>query len=217
MTGSGPASSAAEGRLSAAPPPGSAVTLVPALDARLLTGVLLWWEAPEGSEVDDRVGLGVDIAPSRARSPEVPVWATVNAPGGDILVLSAVAHGDGETTVTLDGRVAVREPRRRNVRAAAHVDVDLTLGGASNRVTGRTLDLSAGGCRIALESGDEPLPHVVAGEPTDIVIHLDQQNRPHMMGHVHAVRPGGQLVIRFDEVPSTVVEQIERYVYATLP
>ena len=201
-----------------APSTGSAVTLVPALDARLLTGVLLRWDAPEGTEVGAEVRASVDISPSSTRGVEFPAWATVSVPGGDTLVLSARASaGDEPHEVVLAARVAVREPRRQTVRATAHVDVDLTIAGSAGRVPGRTLDLSAGGCRVALEPGDQPLPAVTPGEATDIVIHLDQDTRPHMRGRVHAVRPGGQVVIRFEDVPVSVVEQIQRYVYATLP
>src|SRR5947209_357442 len=127
------------------PAPGTAVTLVPALNARLLTGSLLRWSARHGSEVDDQVTVVIDIAPSMSRGGEFPVWATVNAPGGDTLVLSARARtGDEPHELVLDARVAVREPRRRSVRAAAHVDVDLSLPGTDGRIPGRTLDLSSG-------------------------------------------------------------------------
>ncbi|RKS68040.1 PilZ domain-containing protein [Motilibacter peucedani] len=198
---------------------GSAVALVPVGDARLLTGTLLRWETPApGSPVGTPVTLTVDISPTNARGGAFPVWATVLAAGGDSLVVSAEATPtETSTVVSLTGSVAVREPRRRNVRAAAHVDVDLTVKGIAGRIAGRTLDLSAGGCRVALDTGEQELPAMREGESTDIVIHLDRANRPQMSGHVHAVRPGGQIVIRFDSVPQPVAEQIERYVYATLP
>lgn len=202
------------------PPSGSSVALVPVGDARLLTGTLLSWESTvDGSPVGARISAQVDISPTNARGGSFSVWATVHAAGGDSLVLSAEAHPtETSTIVSLKGSVAVREPRRRNVRAAAHVDVDLTVAGIAGRIAGRTLDLSAGGCRVALDvTDDSQLPEMEEGKPTDIVIHLDQQNRPQMSGHVHAVRAGGQVVIRFEDVPTPVAEQIERYVYATLP
>lgn len=201
------------------PTTGSSVALVPMGNARLLTGTLLRWDSPvPASPVGARVSMTVDISPTNARGGSFPVWATVLAAGGDALVVSAEASPtETSTIVTLEGSVAVREPRRRNVRAAAHVDVDLTVSGIAGRIAGRTLDLSAGGCRVALDAGDEDLPDMREGETTDVVIHLDSQNRPQMSGHVHAVRPGGQIVIRFDSVPQPVAEQIERYVYATLP
>lgn len=210
-----PSTAAAHG----SPAVGSSVALVPVGDARLLTGTLLQWESnAEGSPIGAVVRATIDISPTNARGGSFSVWATVNAAGGDSLVLSAEASPtETSTTVSLEGKVAVREPRRRNVRANAHVDVDLTVAGIAGRICGRTLDLSAGGCRVALDVGDTELPTMRKGESTDIVIHLDQQNRPHMSGHVHAVRAGGQIVIRFDEVPQPVAEQIERYVYATLP
>src|SRR5689334_14194674 len=74
------------------PAAGSAVTLVPALDARLLTGALLRWDAPDGAAVDANITMVVDVSPTRARGGEFPVWATVSVPGGDTLVLSARAH-----------------------------------------------------------------------------------------------------------------------------
>ena len=203
----------------AAPAPGSSVAVVPVGDARILTGTLLGWtEQVGGSPIGSSVRAEVDISPTNARGGVFSVWATMTAANGDSLVLSAEASPtDTSTVVVLEGRVAVREPRRRNVRATAHVEVDLTVSGVVGRICGRTLDLSAGGCRVALDVGDSVLPEMHQGETTDIVVHLDQHNRPQMSGHVHAVRPGGQIVIRFDDVPTPVAEQIERYVYATLP
>lgn len=192
---------------------GTSVTIVPAGDARLLTGTLLWWEPLD----DESVRAGVDIAPtSAAQGGRIKVWATLHAAGGDIMVVSADATG-GESahTLLLSGRVAAREQRRRSVRAAAHVPVDVTWAGAdADRLSGRTLDLSTGGCRVSIEGA---APVIDPGEPTDVVIHLDRYNSPRISGRVHAVRPGGQVVIRFDDIPGSVAEQIERYVYATLP
>ena len=194
---------------------GSSVTIVPAGDARLLTGILLSW-AGTSEPGEMNVRASVDITPTSAHGGPIKVWATMHAGGSDILVLSAdAAAGDVPHTLLLNGRVATREPRRRSVRAAAHLSVDLSLPGADrDMLSGRTLDLSAGGCRLSLE-GDAP--NLDAGEPTDVVIHLDRYNHPRLSGRVHAVRPGGQVVIRFDDVPGRIVEQIERYVYATLP
>ena len=194
---------------------GSAVTIVPSGDARLLSGTLLSWAG--STEVGGpNVQASIDIAPTSAHGAPIKVWATLHADSGDIVVLTADASaGQSEHTLILDGRVAAREPRRRSVRAAAHVPVDLALPGADrDLMSGQTLDLSAGGCRLSLEGDTSELD---AGEPTDVVIHLDRYNRPRVSGHVHAVRPGGQVVVRFDDVPGRVVEQIERYVYATLP
>lgn len=197
------------------PTVGSSVTIVPAGDARLLTGTLLSWTGGVELGTQD-VQASVDIAPTSAQGGRIKVWATFSAGGGDVVVLTADAcAGDSPHTLLLDGRVAAREPRRRTVRAAAHVPVDLALPGAErDMLSGRTLDLSAGGCRLSLEG---EMAELDAGEPTDVVIHLDRYNRPRLSGRVHAVRPGGQVVIRFDDVPGRVAEQIERYVYATLP
>ncbi len=194
---------------------GASVTIVPAGDARLITGTLLQWQE-SGDGIGATVRATVDVAPTRASGGHIQVWATLHAAGGDIVVVSADATG-GETphALMLSGRIAAREPRRRSVRAIAHVPVDLTLAGADeDRLSGRTLDLSASGCRLSLEGTAAKLD---AGEPTDVIIHLDRYNRPRVSGRVQAVRPGGQVVIRFDDVPGSVVEQIERYVYATLP
>lgn len=192
---------------------GEAVTIVPAGDARLLTGTLLWWEedVPAGL-----VRASVDIAPTSAHGGPIKVWATMHAAGGDIVVLSGDASaGDTAHTLLLEARVAAREPRRSRVRAVAQVPVELQWeGGAEERVNGRTLDLSAGGCRLSIEG---PAPALDKGAAANVVIHLDRHNKPRVSGRVHALRPGGQVVIRFDEVPDPVIEQIERYVYATLP
>lgn len=218
LTGAGP--QAARGHRQGAPGApsvGTAVTLVPMGDARLLTGTLLWWQepGPDGAEV----GAGVDIAPTSLRGGPLKVWATLQVTGGDIVVLSADGcPGETPQIMELTGRVAAREPRRRSVRASAHVDVEITVPAAGGRTLGgRTLDLSVGGCRVALETGEDAPTGVKTGQPTDVVIHLDRDNRPRLHGHVHAVRPGGQVVVRFDDVPALVGEQIQRYVYATLP
>ena len=203
---------------SGTPSIGTAVTIVPAGDVRLLTGLLLSWHEP-ASDAGTTVHASVDIAPTSMHGRTLPVWATVQAAGGDTIVLSAEARrGDTPQILDLVGRIAAREPRRRSVRAPAHLDVDLRVEGETVRtLSGRTLDLSAGGCRIALEGGENDAPALDAGQPTDVVIHLDRENRPQMAGYVHAVRPGGQVVIRFEELAPSYVEQIERYVYATLP
>ncbi|NHC15307.1 PilZ domain-containing protein [Motilibacter deserti] len=200
------------------PTVGTAVTIVPAGDVRLLTGLLLSWEEPV-SGADPTVRASVDISPTSMHGQTLPVWATVQAEGGDTIVLSAEARrGASAHILDLAGRIAAREPRRRSVRAPAHLDVDLRVEGETVRtLSGRTLDLSAGGCRIALEGGETDVPSLGTGQPTDVVIHLDRENRPQMSGYVHAVRPGGQVVIRFEELAPSYVEQIERYVYATLP
>ncbi|NHC46258.1 PilZ domain-containing protein [Motilibacter aurantiacus] len=218
QAGSGGSPGGRPGSGSGSPSAGTAVTIVPAGDVRLLTGVLLSWQEP-ASGVETTVHASVDIAPTKMHGEKLPVWATVQAEGGDTIVLSAEARR-GETAHILDlaGRVAAREPRRRSVRAPAHLDVDVRVEGETVRtLSGRTLDLSAGGCRIALEGGEREAPTLDAGQPTDVVIHLDRENRPQMSGYVHAVRPGGQVVIRFEELSPSYVEQIERYVYATLP
>ena len=198
------------------PAVGTSVTLVPVGDVRLLTGTLLWWNE-QAQSASSPVEAGVDIAPTSLRGQTLKVWATLQATGGDTVVLSADARrGDTEHTLLLSGRVAVREQRRRSVRAAAHLDVELTIDGVSgDRLTGRTLDLSAAGCRIALETGTGATPD--PGQVAEVVIHLDRDNQARVTGHIHTVRPGGQIVVRFDAVPNLAVEQIERYVYATLP
>ena len=200
------------------PAVGTAVTLVPVGDVRLLTGTLLWWNE-QAHSASAPVEAGVDIAPTSLRGQTLKVWATMQATGGETVVLSADARrGDTEHTLLLSGRVAVREQRRRSVRAAAHLDVELTIDGVTGgRLTGRTLDLSAAGARIALEPGpgDTTLPN--PGQLAQVVIHLDADNQARVTGHIHTVRAGGQVVVRFDVVPDLAVEQIERYVYATLP
>jgi PilZ domain len=200
------------------PAVGTAVTLVPVGDVRLLTGTLLWW-SEQAESASAPVEAGVDIAPTSLRGQTLKVWATLHATGGDTVVLSADARrGDSEHTLLLSGRVAVREQRRRSVRAAAHLDVELNIEGVGGgRHTGRTLDLSAAGCRIALEpgTGDSTTPD--PGQSAEVVIHLDRDNQARVSGHIHIVRAGGQVVVRFDAVPNMAVEQIERYVYATLP
>ena len=204
--------------LPGSPAIGTAVTIVPAGDVRLLTGQLLSWQEPApGAQATVRAS--VDIAPTSMHGEKLPVWATVQAAGGDTIVLSAEARpGRTPQVLELSGRIAAREPRRRSVRAPAHLDVDLRVEGETVRtLSGRTLDLSAGGCRIAVEGGEGSLPQLDTGQPTDVVIHLDRENRPQMAGYVHAVRPGGQVVIRFEQPAASHVEQIERYVYATLP
>ena len=200
------------------PAVGTAVTLVPVGDVRLLTGTLLWWNE-QAESASAPVEAGVDIAPTSLRGQTLKVWATLQAAGGDTVVLSADARrGDAEHTLLLTGRVAVREQRRRSLRAAAHLDVELTIDGASGgRLTGRTLDLSAAGCRIALEPGVGATTAPDPGQSAELVIHLDRDNQARVSGHIHTVRAGGQVVVRFDAVPNLAVEQIERYVYATLP
>jgi hypothetical protein len=189
---------------------------VPVGDVRLLTGTLLWW-SEQAESASAPVEAGVDIAPTSLRGQTLKVWATLQARGGDTVVLSADAtRGDTEYTLVLSGRVAVREQRRRSVRAAAHLDVELRINGGG-RHTGRTLDLSAAGCRIALEHGPGATTAPGPGQPAEVVIHLDRDNQARVTGHIHTVRAGGQVVVRFDAVPNLAVEQIERYVYATLP
>jgi hypothetical protein len=198
------------------PAVGTSVTLVPVGDVRLLTGTLLWW-SEQAESASAPVEAGVDIAPTSLRGQTLKVWATLQARGGDTVVLSADAtRGETEHTLVLSGRVAVREQRRRSVRAAAHLDVELTINGGG-RHTGRTLDLSAAGCRIALEPGPGTTTAPGPGQPAEVVIHLDRDNQARVTGHIHTVRAGGQVVVRFDAVPNLAVEQIERYVYATLP
>ena len=196
---------------------GTSVTLVPAGDVRLLTGTLLWW-SEQAESATAPVEAGVDIAPTTAPAATLKIWATLQAAGGDTVVLSADARrGDTPHMLLLSGRIAVREQRRRSVRAAAHLDVELTVGAGGATRTGRTLDLSAAGCRIALEPGSGGAATPDPGQPARVVIHLDRDNETHVAGHIHTVRAGGQVVVRFEDVPVLAIEQIERYVYATLP
>lgn len=199
------------------PAVGTSVTLVPAGDVRLLTGTLLSW-SERAESASAPVEATVDIAPTSAPVATLKMWVTLQATGGDTVVLSADARrGDTPHTLLLSGRVAVREQRRRSVRASAHLDVELTIDGVSGgRLSGRTLDLSAAGCRIALEAGaGDATPD--PGQPAMVLIHLDRKNQTRVSGRIHTVRAGGQVVVRFENVPDLAIEQIERYVYATLP
>jgi len=197
---------------------GTSVTLVPVGDVRLLTGTLLSW-SEQAESATAPVEASVDIAPTSAPAATLKVWATLRAAGGDTVVLSADARrGDSAHTLLLSGRVAVREQRRRSVRASAHLEVELTLNGATaGTLTGRTLDLSAAGCRIALEPRADGAAAPDPGQHAQVVIHLDRENQARVAGHIHTVRAGGQVVVRFEDVPELAIEQIERYVYATLP
>src|SRR5829696_3429975 len=91
---------------------GTSVTLVPAGDARLITGTLLSWES-ESTATGENVRASVDVAPTSAHGGAVKVWATLHA-AGDVIVVSADASAsDAPHILMLLGRVAAREPRRR--------------------------------------------------------------------------------------------------------
>jgi hypothetical protein len=197
---------------------GSSVVIVPAVVARILSGKLLWWDGTRPEAVE----AVVDITPADAHGRTIPVWATLRG-GSDTVVLSALARsGTGEHTVLLTGRVAARESRRSSVRADAQLDVTLTLPGrAAQVITGRTLDLSVSGCRVVLAQCRPPAqvaaPPLVAGDPTTIVLHLGRDTELELCGRVQAVRPSGQVIVCFADVPPELSVNIERYVFSTLP
>ena len=200
------------------PGAGSSVVIVPASVARILSGTLLWWDGTR----PDAVEAFVDITPSDPHGQALPVWATMRG-GSDTVVLSARAQrGTGEHTVLLTGRVAARESRRGSVRADAQMDVTLTTPRAgAGVITGRTLDLSASGCRVALAESQLPAPPaappLVAGDTTTIVLRLGRDTELELSGWVQVVRQGGQLVVCFADVPPEQAASIERYVFSTLP
>ena len=164
----------------------------------------------------------MDITPSDAQGQPIPVWATMRG-GSDTVVLTARAQrGTGEHTVLLTGRVAARESRRASVRADAQMDVTLTLPrGDAGVITGRTLDLSVSGCRVALAQCCPPAPAaappLVAGDPTTIVLRLGRDTELELSGWIQVVRRGGQVVVCFADVPPQQAASIERYVFSTLP
>ena len=193
---------------------GSSVVITPAGVARILSGTLLWWDGTRPEAVE----AFVDITPSEAHGHEIPVWATMRG-GNDTVVLNAHAHsGTGEHTVLLTGRVAARESRRASVRADAQMDVSLTLpGGDSPAIIGRTLDLSVSGCRVVLAESRTPAPPLVAGDATTIVLRLGRDTELELPGWVQVVRPSGQVVVCFSDVPPEQAANLERYVFSTLP
>ena len=204
------------------PGAGSTVVIVPASVARILSGRLLWWDGTRPEAVE----AFVDITPSDAHGQVLPVWATMRG-GSDTVVLSARAQrGTGEHTVLLTGRVAARESRRCSIRADAQMDVTLTLpGGEAGLITGRTLDLSVSGCRVVLAPPCPPTPPeappaqpaLVAGDTTTVVLRLGSDTELELPGWVQVVRPSGQVVVCFDDVPPEQAANIERYVFSTLP
>ena len=191
---------------------------MPAGVARILSGTLLWWDGSRPAAVE----AAVDITPADGHRQAIPVWATLRG-GTDTVVLRAHAEsGIGEHTVLLTGRVAARESRRASVRADAQLDVTLTLPrGGAPVLTGRTLDLSVSGARVALAPSRPPAPaaapSLVAGDATTIVLRLGRETELELAGWVQVVRNSGHVVVCFSDVPPEQAASIQRYVFSTLP
>jgi len=98
--------------------------------------------------------------------------------------------------------------RRQAPRIASRslVEVRLPDWGALRAVY--TVNLSIGGMRLSVGA------HAALGTPIDIILTLPDGQRVHLSGKVAHLGPGGggDIGVRFDELPAATRQQIERYI-----
>lgn len=143
------------------------------------------------------------------------VWVTANNEGR-LIAFQSVAHRIGEAELETNGiSVPVEEHRRGQLRAATRIPVRIQLPDVDGRrrapLTGHTVDLSRGGCRVQLsdEDGDAVLG---TGVTADVTLAL---GTPPVVaaGQVVRVGPaGGQAVLTFSPLAPEEAERIERHV-----
>ena len=143
------------------------------------------------------------------------VWVTANTQGR-LIAFQSVAHRTGETAMDVNGITApVEEHRRAQLRAATRTPARLQVGdpdgGEPTVLTGHTVDVSRGGCRVELPdvAVDEALQ---VGATADVT--LDLGTRPVVTaGKVLRVDPDtGQAVLTFGTLTTEDADQIERHV-----
>lgn len=145
-----------------------------------------------------------------------PVWVTANT-GGRLVAFKSVARRLSETSLEMDGITSpVVEHRRGQLRAttriAAHVRLRGGNGHAPLSLSGHTLDLSRGGCRVRVAPAPEGGAFPLVGSPADVTLELS--NRPvTATGEVLRVdQADGQAVLRFTALDAEDAERIERHV-----
>ena len=98
--------------------------------------------------------------------------------------------------------------RRQAPRIASRtlVEVRLPDWGALRAVY--TVNLSIGGMRLSVGA------QAALGTPVDIILKLPDGERVHLAGKVAHLGPGGggDIGVRFDELPPATRQQIERYI-----
>jgi len=135
------------------------------------------------------------------------VWVTARE-NGHVLAFQAVARQVREGVLELSGVAApVAEHRRALVRAATDLGVQLQVRG-EDVLAGRTVDLSRGGCRIALADAEPP----TVG--TGVELRLTLENRTTVIETiVQRVEPASrQLVLTFCSVTPEEAARIDRHV-----
>jgi len=98
--------------------------------------------------------------------------------------------------------------RRRAPRLAARSLVEVRLPDWSVLRAVYTINLSVGGMRLSMGSP------AALGAPIDIILTLPDGERLHLPGKVAHLGPGagGDVGVRFDELPATTHQQIQHYI-----
>ncbi|MGH8866374.1 MAG: PilZ domain-containing protein [Actinomycetes bacterium] len=127
-----------------------------------------------------------------------------------LLAFQAVARASRTSRVELSGVTAPVEERRRTlVRSPAVLDIALYAGAEDTTpLRGRTVDLSRGGCRLRLSTGELPAP----GQRLRLALELEREEVS-VDSFVHRVdQDTGEIVLRFDAVPLQVTAALDREV-----
>jgi c-di-GMP-binding flagellar brake protein YcgR len=168
------------------------------------------------------VWLTAEVEPQAAeRLDGEATWVTANI-GGRLIAFTGYARRMTQSRLDVSGVAApVEEYRREQFRAMTQIPVTLSVeepGGdvASAPVTGQTIDLSSGGCRMNLlpEDSEQRLPPV--GASADITLDLTPRAIT-ATGEVLRVDPSaGEVAVQFRPLPAKDRETIERHVLSAL-
>ena len=189
------------------------LVLTPVVAAPSVAGRVLSYETGVAGLA---VRLTAQVDPAAAeRLDAVRVWVTANT-HGRLIAFQSVAHRTSETAMDINGITApVEEHRRAQLRAAtrspARLQVGDADGGEPTVLTGHTVDLSRGGCRVQLPdvAVDEALR---VGATADVTLDLGTQPVT-AAGKVLRVDPStGQAVLTFGTLTTEDADRIERHV-----
>ncbi len=195
---------------------GSPVGLLPVgVESGLLSGEITHWlGGPAGLVATIGVRTTADVAAICAGQ---RLWMSGReAINDELIVLEVIARQPSkyvDTSLALTGVLPIAHERRRNaVRAETRHPVRLTFDDGT-AVDGVAVDLSRGGCRIALNQVD--LMRQV-GTAADLEIELPDNQNFSLSGEiVRTASATGELALRFQ--PTDIdLAPIDRLVYATV-
>lgn len=189
------------------PSPGSPVTVLSQSRGVAHDAIVRTWEAGEaGLVVSTRVDLNPDAMHDLA---DQRVWVSVPMQEHGMTVFGGIAHTAGESSLDITGVVPlVRERRRQAVRSSPSATVTVS---SRQRTPQRmpALDLSRGGVRVVLRGRRE----LTLGEHVVVDVHFDDGRTVPTTGQVTRIDlHAGHAVVRFDRMPQSHGDQIDRYV-----